>query len=250
MTQPYVQNLFLKQEHKEEMLPVSHLNLRNDLGIVGDINSDRLSPRQILLVCSADLARFSLMPGELRENIILDTADIAKFKPGAKLTFPSGAEIRLTFYCEPCQRVAHLVDSIKSFQQKRGILGVVKTGGAIAIQDQVTIEPNYFPALSEIPYERFLDYVDKIPRGKVVSYKQILKCIGVDRSYFRAIPIYLKKAPANYPLHRVLDSQGRVTPHTWQQVERLSAEGIKVKQQANFFTVSLEEYAWQHSAIY
>ena len=232
------------------MLSVSHLNLRANLGIVGDVNSDRLSPRQILLICSANLQQFAFAPGALRENIVLDTADFAKFKPGAQLTFPSGAEIRLTFYCEPCQRVAHLVDSIKSLEQKRGILGVVKASGAIALQDQVTIEPNYFPALSEIPYERFLDYVSKIPRGKVVSYRQILKCMGVDRSYFRAIPIYLKKAPPDYPLHRVLDSQGRVTPHIEQQIERLSAEGIQVRQQANSFVVCLEEYAWQHSAIY
>lgn len=232
------------------MLPACDLSLRGDLGIVGDINSDRLSPRQVLLVCSADLEQFSIAPGELRENIVLNTADITAFKPGARLTFSSGAEIRLTFYCEPCKRVAHLANSIKSLEQRRGILGVVKTGGAISLQDQVTMEPDYFPALSEIPYERFLDYIAKIPRGKVVTYKQILRCIGVDKSYFRAIPIYFKKAPANYPLHRVLDSQGKLTPHVSQQRKQLEAEGIEVLKQINSLSVSLEKYAWQHSAIY
>jgi len=249
LTQHYVQNLFIKQKRKAEMAIADSLNLVEDLGIVGDVNRDRLSPRQVLITCRADLEQLKIVPGELRENIVLDTADVSAFKPGAKLTFTGGVEIRLTFYCEPCKRIAHLADSIKSLEGKRGILGVVKAGGAIALQDQVRIEPNYFPALSEIPYERFLNYIKKIPRGKVVTYRQILKCIGVDKSYFRAIPFYLRKAPPNYPLHRILDSQGRTTPHVPQQKEQLEAEGIKLEQ-ANSLAISWEKFVWQHDNIY
>ena len=189
--------------------------MRRGFGIEGDVNGDEMSPRQILVVSSIDLKRFSISPGELRENIVLDLADEGTFKPGAKLSFTSGAEIRLTFYCEPCKRVVHLVNSIASLERKRGILGVVSASGAISLQDSIKVEPNFYPALSELPYERFLNYVAQIPRGKIVTYKQIIRCIGVVSSYFRAIPIYLKKAPANYPLHRILDPQGRVSPHVF-----------------------------------
>lgn len=182
--------------------------------------------------------------------MVLDLAESQLLKPGAKLSFSSGAEIRLTFYCEPCRRVAHLADSIKSLKRYRGILGVVVASGAIASEDEVIIEPNYYPALSEIPYERFLGYIKQIPQGKVVTYKQILRCIGVDRSYFRAIPIYLKKAPIDYPLHRVVDSQGKIIPHVPQQKEKLKAEGVKVSGKVNSYSVSLEKYAWKHLTIY
>ena len=253
-TSAHVQSLFVKRERKAEMSTVSCLNLHKGFGIEGNINSDEISPRQILVVCGADLERFSIEPGKLRENIVLEMVNSQVFKPGAKLSFASGAEIRLTFYCEPCQRMSHLVDSIASLAQKRGILGIVTAGGAIALKDKVVIEPDYYPALSEIPYERFLNYVEQIPVGKVVTYKQILKCIGVDRSYFRAIPIYLKKAPANYPLHRVVDSQGRITSHIIRQSELLEQEGVKVDRHPSksnkMPAVSLSKYGWHHGAIY
>ena len=245
-----VQNLFVKRERQAFMSTASHLDLRSGFGIEGNINSDVMSPRQILVTCQKDLQRFSISPGELRENIVLEIPDAQLIEPGAKLSFASGAAIRLTFYCEPCKRLTHLVDSIASLEQKRGILGVAIASGAIALKDKVTIEPDYFPALSEIPYERFLNYVKLIPVGKVVTYKQIIKCIGVDRSYFRAIPIYLKKAPANYPLHRILDSQGQITPYVFYQKEKLAAEGIKTIERNQHQSVCLEKYLWKHSAIY
>ena len=245
----YVKNLFIKSEPKVPLSAVDRLDLIAAFGIEGNINSDRLSPRQILVVDRQYLQQFAIPPGELRENIVLDLADYSQFKPGAKLCFASGAEIRLTFYCEPCKRIAHLVDSIEILSQKRGILGVAINSGAIALNDEVIIEPNCFAPLSEIPYERFLDYVKQIPKGKVVTYRQILRCIGVDKSYFRAIPIYLKKAAANYPLHRVVDSQGRITPHVFQQKELLEAEGIEVLSQVSCDRVAFEKYAWNHPLV-
>jgi alkylated DNA nucleotide flippase Atl1 len=69
----------------------------------------------------------------------------------------------------------------------------------------------------------------KIPAGKVVTYQQVIVGIGVSQGYFRALPKYLQKAIANgYPAHRVLDSQGNLTPHITNQRERLAAEGVRV----------------------
>ncbi|MEO1005178.1 MAG: MGMT family protein [Cyanobacteria bacterium J06638_38] len=250
MTQAEVKNLFRKQEHKASMLVTERLRLLSGFGIDGDLNSDDMSPRQVLLTSTQDLNQLSILPGEMRENIVLDTSSDQGFRPGAKLTFTSGAVIRLTFYCEPCKRLSHLANSISDLEQKRGILGVIITGGAIALGDKVSIESDYFPALSEEPYERFLNYVAQIPRGKVVTYKQILRCIGVDRSYFRVMPVYIKKAPANYPLHRILDSQGKITPHIPHQLEQLKAEGITISRDSNHHRVSLEQYVWEKSSIY
>lgn len=223
------------------------------LGIEGDVNCDRLSPRQVLLTCANDLERLSIAPGKLRENIVLNNLNLKAFQPGAKLTFASGAEIRLTFYCEPCKRVAHLVDSFPTLNRSRGILGVVIASGAIAVGDGVEIQPECFPALAEPPYERFLFLLGKIPQGKVITYKQILRCIGVDRSYFRVIPTYLKKAPKHYPIHRVLDSQGSIIAHVPQQQKLLETEGIElVNSSANCPKqfVSLPKYAWLRPSLF
>jgi alkylated DNA nucleotide flippase Atl1 len=248
-----VEHLFSKKERKKPVLASNRLNLLAGHGIEGDLNSDRHSPRQVLVVDAQDLNRLSIPPGELRENIVLNQIEATAFKPGAKLTFSSGAEIRLTFYCEPCKQVAHLVNSLKSIQQKRGILGVVVKRGVIITGDRVIIQPNCFPALSEIPYERFLELVKKIPSGKVITYKQILTSIGVDRSYYRVIPVYLKKAPQNYPLHRVLDSQGQTISHITQQRAKLEVEGIEVSpgnsRDRDYYSVCLKKYAWHNSTI-
>ena len=67
--------------------------------------------------------RRAISPGELRENIVVAGIDSTVFKPGATVAFSSGAEVRLTFYCEPFTRFAHLVDSLDSIARKRGILG-------------------------------------------------------------------------------------------------------------------------------
>lgn len=111
-TNSLIQSLFIKQEHNASLSKTEQLNLHRGYGIEGDINADHLSPRQVLVVSAEDLTGLSIPPGELRENIVLESTNLAAFKPGAKITFPSGAAIRLTFYCEPCKRVAHLVDSL------------------------------------------------------------------------------------------------------------------------------------------
>lgn len=255
MNSGIVEYLFLKQKHKTPMSAFSKIYLRPRYGIEGDINGDPTSPRQILLVDAKDLDELSIAPGELRENIVLGKIDSDIFKPGAKLIFSSGAEIRLTFYCEPCKGVSHLVDSLQSIEGKRGILGVVVAEGKIIKGDRVVITTNYFPPLSEIPYQRFLELIDKIPPGKVITYKQILKSIGVDRSYYRVMPIYLKKAPASYPIHRVLNSQGQTISHIPQQREKLAAEGIEVSvkstpvQNSNDQYISLKDYGWDNSNL-
>jgi len=241
--------LFVKQERKRKMSAIAKLDLLEGYGIKGDVSSNYSSPRQVLVVNKADIDQYSIAPGELRENIVLELTDTADLKSGAKLTFSNGAAIRLTFYCEPCNRIKHLVDSPKNLEKKRGILGVIIQSGAVVVNDQVKIEPNYFSALSEIPYERFLTLLQKIPRGKVVTYKQIINSIGVDRSYYRVLPTYLKKTSDRYPKHRVLNSKGQIVSHLHQQAKQLTAEGIKILSVNGNDLEVLPEYIWQNPQI-
>ena len=192
----------------------------------------------------------------LRENIAISGARPELWQPGAKISFPSGAAIRLTFYCEPCKRIAQWVDNLEQIKHKRGILGIVVCSGLVQLGNKIAIAPDYYPALSEIPYERFLQLLAQIPPGKVITYKQVLQCIGVDRSYYRVLPLYLKKTPDNYPQHRVLDSQGKTVSHIIQQDNLLKDEGIKLKKSGNSqnsdgrLEVDLSKYGWADPYIF
>ena len=240
-------NLFLKSKRGSAMTERSQLSLKAGYGIDREIHAHPISPRQVLVVRQEDLVKLAIVPGELSENIVISGANLDRFAPGSMLKFPSGAAIRLTFHCEPCKRVAHLVESLKSIEGKRGILGVVIADGFIKSGDRFEIERNVFPALSDVPYERFLEFLTKIPAGKVVTYKQVIVGIGVSQGYYRAIPKYLQKATADgYPAHRVLDSQGDLTLHVTNQQGRLEAEGVRVIDSC----VVLDDYLWNEPTIY
>lgn len=253
----YILHLFIKPEHKSIMKQVEEFSLKIGHGIEGDINANPISPRQVLVVRYEDISKLEIPPGELRENIVIAGIQPENFAPGSLISFDNGAAIRLTFHCEPCKRIAHLVDSLKSLQSKRGILGVVINSGTICIGDNVHIETDKFPALSEDPYERFLNFILKVPAGKVVSYKQIIQAIGVDNSYLRAIPIYLKKTSADdYPIHRILDSQGHLIKYVANQKSKLESEGVSVFNDLDLskssikFLVDRSKYLYHHEKFY
>ncbi|WP_251959134.1 MGMT family protein [Nostoc commune] len=254
---PSIMHLFTKVKLGSAMVELKILNLKVGHGIEGDINADTISPRQVLIVRSEDIFDLSIKPGELRENIVIQGIELDNFIPGSLLTFESGAVIRLTFHCEPCKRIAYLVESLKSIQSKRGILGVVIKSGKIHVGSNFQVQANKFPALSENPYERFLDFIIKIPSGKVVTYKQIIKAMGVDNSYLRAIPTYLKKTSVtSYPLHRILDSKGYLINYVGQQKNQLETEGVQVLSEANLVSdlnknfVNIKDYLWEDGTLY
>ena len=252
-----ITHLFTKIKPGSAMVELKTLNLKVGYGIEGDINADYISPRQVLIVRDEDILDLSIKPGELRENIVVAGIEFDKFIPGSLLIFESGAAIRLTFHCEPCKRIAHLVESLKSIQGKRGILGVVIKSGKIQVGGSFQIQANKFPALSENPYQRFLNFIIKIPSGKVVTYKQIIKGMGVDNSYLRAIPTYLKKtSDADYPVHRILDSKGHLINYVNRQKDKLEAEGVKILYEKNLLSnlnkriVDIKDYLWEDDTIY
>ncbi|MDZ7959409.1 MAG: MGMT family protein [Aulosira sp. DedQUE10] len=250
-------NLFIKQKHGSAMTEVESINLKLGHGIEGDINANPISPRQVLIIRYEDIIDFAIPPGELRENIVIAGLESENFTPGSLISFDSGAAIRLTFHCEPCKRIAHLVASLKSIQAKRGILGVIINSGILRIGNNVQIQTEKFPALSEKPYERFLDFIVKVPSGKVVTYKQIIAAIGLDNSYIRAIPTYLKKTSADdYPIHRILDSQGYLIRYVPNQSDKLDSENVEILNGSdlcsnkNIYFVNLNKYLYQNESLY
>lgn len=250
---PHVSQLYLKAESGAPRLPADQLRLIRGYGIEGDIHAHAMNPRQLLVTRSEDLESFGLLAGQLLENIIISDSAEADFVPGARLRLGSGAEIRLTMHCEPCQRIAAYV-SQKAIYGKRGLLGVVTASGTISIGEPLLLEPQAFAALPEKPYLRFLQILEQVPAGRVLSYRALLLAMGVLSSYARAIPRYIAQArtdSADWPLHRLLDSRGLlIEQHLPGQGQLLRAEGVELIEAEGMMRVELEHFELRNQPLF
>ena len=70
--------------------------------------------------------------------------------------------------------------------------------------------------------------VAQIPAGKIVSYQQIARLIGMP-DHARRVGRAMASAPAELPCHRVVNSAGRTAPGWPQQRELLEKEGVRFK---------------------
>jgi methylated-DNA-[protein]-cysteine S-methyltransferase len=78
-------------------------------------------------------------------------------------------------------------------------------------------------------YKKLLE----VPKGKITTYKEIAKAVGLDNGQ-RIIGRIMNKNP--YPIiipcHRVIKSDGKIGGYAWGQkvkTRMLSNEGIKIK---------------------
>lgn len=222
-----VQGLFLKPTAHRSSVARSHLQLLANQGIEGDRYAQPGSPRQLLILDQHTLTQFELQPGDLRENILLDQG-LNHLQSGYGLEIGSTL-IRITFRCEPCAYLNTLQPGLsRRIGVQRGWLGMVITGGTIAIGDPVrlTSAPK-FPALPDHAKGRFAQFVGTIPQGQVVTTRSLIRALGVTSAHYRAIPGFIKRAPQGLPVHRIVASDGTLlSQHLPEQRDRLLAEGM------------------------
>jgi alkylated DNA nucleotide flippase Atl1 len=225
----FVEQLFIKTQSGVPLEPCSSLTLSRGLGIEGDRNAQVGSPRQVLLVSRPVLDAFALTPGDLRENILLNAA-VEQFTSGQVLQVGGDAQIRLTYWCEPCA----LLDGIRpglarSLRGQRGFLGVVTRSGQIAIGDAVQVANHRFSLLPEVNRDRFAVFVARIPPGRVVRTSDLLLALGWTAGFYRTIPTLIKKAAPNLPTHRIVTIDGvLLKKYLPDQAQQLEAEGVEV----------------------
>lgn len=79
--------------------------------------------------------------------------------------------------------------------------------------------------------EKVFKVVSKIPKGKVLSYKQVAIRVGSPKA-FRAVGNILNKNPyKSVPCHRVIKSDGRVGGYalgTKKKIAILQKEGVEI----------------------
>jgi alkylated DNA nucleotide flippase Atl1 len=216
-------------------------------GIEGDINADKFTPRQVLITCEENLRIFSIKPGDLKENIVIKGYDVDSLHSGSVIKIGE-VEIRITFNCEPCSYVETVRKGLaKDIHGKRGVLGVVLTDGEIKVGDEFIVLEKKFDAVPFNVADRFKWFIDQIPEGKITTYTQIIKLLGLFSVYYRVIPTYIKKCSVlGSPVHRVIDSSGELILTVEDQLQKLNMEGVKVVNNK----VDLEKYSWDPSDIY
>jgi alkylated DNA nucleotide flippase Atl1 len=226
------------------LAPGEALRCAAGLGIDGDVHAHRMSPRQVLVTLASELQALDIAPGALGENLVVacDRPDL--LRPGAALLSATGVEIRLTMFCEPCQRIAHLGQRLSRLLQRRGVLGVVASGGQLRTGDVLQLIGGRYHPMAESAYQRFVDFMPAVPAGRVVRYIDITTAIGAADTSVRALPGYIKRSLAlGLPLHRIVNARGELLSFIPQQGARLHAEGVIDRSDAA--TVDLRRYLWQ-----
>jgi alkylated DNA nucleotide flippase Atl1 len=245
-----IERLYLKPERGGPLRPLAAgeaMLCEAGVGIHGDAHASRLSPRQVLITLASELRELEIVPGALSENIVISSDQPALFRPGAALVTATGVEIRLTMFCEACWRIAHVTTSLRRLLRRRGVLGVIETGGALHLGDAVELVEDRYPALPESAYQRFQDFVLAVPRGRVVRYSDVTIAIGVADSFVRALPGYIKRSAGGaLPVHRIVNARGELLNCLPEQAARLQEEGVINHGDT---MVDLSRYLWRGEAV-
>jgi MOSC domain-containing protein YiiM len=183
-------NLFTKCERRAPMVPVEILSV-NTGGVVGAVHAAPI--RHVLIVPRSILEEFGIQAGELRENIVIDDralGDLHALPSGTVLAL-GDVRVRLTFHCEPCPRVGHLVSSFKVLKNRRGYLATVMNEGVLHVGDSVSSLGVQYEAIPHELTDRAAWYLDQ--QRAPVPVKRFVYDIGLSMSYCRAVPGLLKK---------------------------------------------------------
>lgn len=89
---------------------------------------------------------------------------------------------------------------------------------------------------------QILSVVEEIPQGRVATYGQIARLIGLERNA-RLVGKVLSISDyyGKYPCHRVVNHFGRLTPGWTEQGKLLAEEGVKIK---NGKVLNIKDYLW------
>ena len=98
-------------------------------------------------------------------------------------------------------------------------------------------------------HQKVYEFLQTVPKGKVVTYGQIAVAVFGDIRYSRAIGkiLHVNPNPSLYPCYKVVNAKGRLTPAfafggIEMQKTLLENDGIKVNDD---FTVDIETYIYR-----
>jgi MOSC domain len=190
-------HLYNKPAERAKMTQVDHLEL--DLGgVVGSSDNNVLSPRQVLLA-SADYAdELDIRPGDFRENVLVSGLVVEDLPSGTILSIGS-ATLSITFLCEPCGYMDYVRKGLKKESVgRRGVLAVVLESGEITTGDEIKIikigQHDW-----NTTYQKLLHVLTQINPELLVKGSDLLVACQLETSYFRVLPVQLRKIYSEHP---------------------------------------------------
>ena len=133
-----VRYLFRKPGSNQPMVSETELELVKEKGIVGD-KAFGSRKRQVLIVEEEILSKYSLTPGDLRENIVASDLQISDLKNNPLLQIGE-AVLAITGDCAPCAYIDDLQDGLQEeIKGNRGVLAIVQHGAKINIGDPIIV---------------------------------------------------------------------------------------------------------------
>ena len=96
-------------------------------------------------------------------------------------------------------------------------------------------------------FEQIYYLVSRIPCGKVASYGQIARALGMPRSA-RVVGWAMRSCPENLPWHRVIKSDGAISSGVMQDLcrELLRSEGVSFLKDGR---VDMESCQWKMEEV-
>ena len=177
-----VEQLFLKPLANNALVKTQALSVET-AGVVG--NSIQHPWKQLLLLPRDTLDEFALQAGQLKEDIVVNTAFDLHDLPSGSVVQIGSVQLRLTFHCEPCSKIKHL-GNIKKLVHRRGYHSQILKSGDIRLGDTIQILPERHEAIPYVFADRIKWYLDKYPTPILVA--DLVKAIGLSSSYCRAVP--------------------------------------------------------------
>ena len=181
-----VTNLFFKRAHGRPTEPTDAFDFSQE-GIAGNV---RCSPlRQVLITSQPVSDEFHIQPGKLGENISVSSPALYDLPSGTVVKIGQ-ALIRLTFHCEPCKKVLHLID-FDRIEHKRGYLGSFLNSGTLSVGERFSVTDQ---KLEPIPYavkDRVRWFLGKGNASSATT--DLLHGLGLPSAYARALPRMIEK---------------------------------------------------------
>jgi molybdopterin adenylyltransferase len=95
--------------------------------------------REVLFVSLEHLESVGVDPGDIRENLTVEGADVQQWPVGQRVR-AGEAVFEITMVCDPCHRMDELRQGLRSeLDDKRGMLARVVESGEVALGDEVEL---------------------------------------------------------------------------------------------------------------
>jgi MOSC domain-containing protein YiiM len=95
--------------------------------------------REVLFVSLEHLDSVGVEPGDIRENLTVEGADVQRWPIGQQVRVGE-AVFEITMVCDPCQRMDDLREGLRAeLDDKRGMLARVVESGDVAVGDSIEL---------------------------------------------------------------------------------------------------------------